>query len=271
MPNETCPRELIDFARQLAEASGEIIRPAFRASFAMEGKADHSPVTEIDRKAEEALRRILADRYPDHGIWGEEYGKSNIDAEYVWVLDPIDGTRAFIVGKPVFGTLIALLHKGVPILGVIDQPVSRERWIGAKGHATLYNGQPCRTRSCAALGDAVAIITPNLLLETPNAGLPDYLRPFQLVAQACKTYSTAGGDCYGHGLLASGHCDLIIEDDYKLHDYAALVPIIEGAGGMITDWEGRPLRPSLGETVTVMAAGDLRAGRAVLSLLRPAP
>jgi inositol-phosphate phosphatase / L-galactose 1-phosphate phosphatase / histidinol-phosphatase len=256
-----CPPEFPAIAHRLADASGEVIRRAFRQSFAVEGKEDLSPVTKADREAERVLRAMIEAEYPAHGIIGEEFGKTNAEAEFVWVLDPVDGTRAFACGKPVFGTLIALLHKDVLSLGVIDQPILRERWIGASGHQTLFNGKPCKTRSCASPGEAVAIISPNLLLEDPHIDL----EPFRRMAKACKTYGN-GCDCYGYGLLASGHCDLVVENDLKLHDFAALAPVIEGAGGIVTDWQGRAL--GLSSDGTIMAAGDRRAGRAALELLR---
>ncbi len=260
MPDPSCSSEFIQLAHRLADASGDVIRRYFRAPLAVEGKADLSPVTAADREAEQAIRAILAQERPDDGIWGEEFGNERMDAEYVWTLDPIDGTRAFVSGKPIFGTLIALLQKNEPVLGVIDQPILRERWIGAAGHPTQFNGTPCRVRSCSSLEQAVVNLSPNTALET-EAGM----EPFRRLAKACKTTST-GGDCYVYGLLASGFVDAFAETCLKLHDYAPLRPVIEGAGGIISDWQGRPLTmKSKGE---VLAAGDKRVWQEALERIK---
>ncbi len=185
---------------------------------------------------------------------GEEFGADRQGASHCWVLDPIDGTRAFITGKPTFGTLIALLRDGVPILGIIDQPVTRERWLGVAGQPTRFTGLlggAIGTRQCQALGDAeLSCTSPELLGD----GKPRWQR----LANRVKRVSW-GGDCYGYGLLALGQIDVIAECTMKLWDYAALVPIIEGAGGTITDWSGASLRA--GSDGSVLAAGspDLHA------------
>jgi len=263
MSDFVCPSEYLAFAHRLADASGAVIRRYFRQAFAVEGKADRSPVTVADRETEQVLRTIIGAAYPAHGIQGEEFGVTNAGAEFLWVLDPIDGTRAFSCGKPVFGTLIALLRDGIPVLGVIDQPILCERWIGATGHTTQFNGKDSRTRACAALGQAVAILSPNNFLDKEDG----YLTAFRRVNDVCGTTSV-GWDCYVYGLLASGHCDVIIEGPIKLHDFAALVPVVEGAGGMMTDWQGRALDAR--SDGLVMAAGDKRVGQEALSVLRGA-
>jgi inositol-phosphate phosphatase/L-galactose 1-phosphate phosphatase/histidinol-phosphatase len=238
-----------DFAliQRLGDAAGDAIRPFFRARFETETKADDSPVTQADRAAEAAIRAILEKERPDDGIIGEEYGAVREDAARVWVIDPIDGTRAFLVGRPLFGTLVALLEEDRPVLGLIDQPIARERWIGGTGRPTLFNGAPAATRACATLAKAhLATTGPYLFPEADQPGF-DRLR-------AGVRDTIWGGDCYNYALLASGHLDLVVEANLKLYDFAALVPVVEGAGGRMTDWAGKPLgRDSDGR---VIAAGD---------------
>lgn len=240
---------LIAAAEAAADVAGAVIRPFFRAPLAADLKTDHSPVTIADRSAEQAMRAMLAERFPDHGVLGEEFGRDRPEARSCWVLDPIDGTRAFITGRPVFGTLVALLEEGKPILGVIDQPVTGERWIGAAGRKTLFRGpmggRP-GCRPCPMLAEAELSCTgPGML----GSDMPRW----QKLADSVRRVSW-GGDCYAYGLLALGHIDVIAEVTMKLWDWAALVPVIEGAGGRITDWSGAPLRPD-GDG-RVLAVGD---------------
>ena len=234
-------------ATRLADAAGAAIRPFFRKRFAMEAKADLSPVTEADRAAEAAMRSILDAERAEDGVIGEEYGPDRGEAERVWVLDPIDGTRSFVAGRPIFGTLIALLEQGRPLLGVIHQPISGERWIGAVGQPTTLNSAPIATRSCTGLSDA------HLATTGPGYFTPESWTAFERVRHAARD-TLWGGDCYNYGLLAAGHLDLVIEDGLKLYDFAALVPIVEGAGGVMRDWQGRPLEMS--SSGQVIAAGD---------------
>jgi inositol-phosphate phosphatase/L-galactose 1-phosphate phosphatase/histidinol-phosphatase len=237
----------INLAGVLADAAGDAIRPFYRAPFTIETKPDLSPVTQADRASESAIRAILARLRPDDGVIGEEYGADRPDAPRVWVIDPIDGTRAFMAGRPLFGTLIALIEGGRPILGVIDQPIARDRWLGAAGRPTTLNGVPARTRGCGALSLAhLATTGPNYFAGADGVAF-DRLR-----SQARDTLW--GGDCHNYGLLASGHLDLVVEAGLKLHDYAALVPVVEGAGGRMTDWQGAPL--SATSDGRVIAAGD---------------
>ncbi len=237
----------IGLVGRLADAAGDAIRPFFRAAFHVETKADRSPVTEVDRAAERAIRAILARERPDDGVIGEEYGADRPDAARVWVIDPIDGTRAFLAGRPLFGILIALLVEGRPVLGLIDQPIARDRWLGATGRATTLNGAPARTRACRGLAAA------HLATTGPSYfGAADWAR-FERLRGGCRDVLW-GGDCHNYGLLASGHLDLVVETNLKLHDYAALVPVVEGAGGRMTDWAGRPLGPD--SDGSVIAAGD---------------
>jgi len=238
---------LLAFAETLADAAGAIIRGYFRRGVAIDDKPDQSPVTVADREAEQALRRLIGERYPADGILGEEFGPERIDAERVWVLDPIDGTKSFISGVPLFGTLIALTERGRPILGVIDQPISRERWVGAQGHPSRLNGAPIHCRPCGALAAATLFATaPELFRDGDAPG-------FQRLRERVKL-ARYGADCYAYGLLALGSIDLVCEASLKPYDYCAVVPVIEGAGGVATDWEGRPL--GLGSGSRVIAAGD---------------
>lgn len=245
-------------AAELAAAAGAAIRPYFRRSIAVEDKPDLSPVTAADRAAEQAMRRLIADRFPEHGIIGEEFGREREGAEFVWVLDPIDGTKSFISGVPLFGTLIALAQAGRPIVGIIDQPISRERWVGAAGRATTFNGEPVRCRPCPTLAQATVFAT------SPDMFPGDDAAAFRRVAGAAKLVRY-GADCYAYGLLAHGFIDLVVEASLKPYDFSAMLPIVEGAGGVATDWQGRPL--DLNSDGRVLVAGDPRAHREALALL----
>jgi inositol-phosphate phosphatase / L-galactose 1-phosphate phosphatase / histidinol-phosphatase len=245
-------------AIDLADAAGEAIRPYFRQPLAVDDKPDLSPVTIADRAAEMAMRRLIARHLPEHGILGEEFGSERTDAEFIWVLDPIDGTKSFISGVPLFGTLIALAHRGRPILGIIDQPISRERWVGAAGRPTTFNRTPVRTRPCPALAAATAFSTsPDMFKGTDAAA-------HTRVAAAVKLVRF-GADCYAYGLLALGCIDIVIEASLKPYDFSAMLPIVEGAGGVATDWHGDPL--TLASDGRVLVAGDRRAHQQALALL----
>ena len=236
-------------ANRLADAAGEAIRPLFRGQWTQERKPDASYVTEADQAAEAAMRAIIESERPDDGIIGEEYGNRNPAAARQWVLDPIDGTTSFIAGRPIFGTLIALMEGGWPILGVIDQPVLRERWVGRVGNGTTFNGAPARAAPCPDLADAVLGTT------SPHQFAGEQVDAFMGLAKAVAERKIVyGGDCYNYGLVASGHLDVVCEAGLKLHDFAALVPVVEGAGGTMCDWQGEPLNAhSTGE---VLALGD---------------
>lgn len=235
-----------------------MIRPYFRQKLTIDDKPDLSPVTVADREAEAAMRRLIAARFPDHGIIGEEFGREREDAEFVWVLDPVDGTKSFISGVPLFGTLIALARRGRPILGIIDQPISRERWIGAVSRPTLFNGAPIRCRDCPSLAAATVFATsPDMFVGADKAA-------FGRVAAAAKLVRF-GADCYAYGLLALGFIDLVIEASLKPYDFSAMLPIVEGAGGVASDWNGAPLTTAADGRVVV--AGDRRTHNAALRLL----
>ncbi|WP_420608169.1 inositol monophosphatase family protein [Novosphingopyxis sp.] len=239
----------IALAQRLADAAGAAIRPLFRADYASEAKADASPVTAADRAAESAMRRLLDAEAPRDGVQGEEYGVKAGSTGRTWVLDPIDGTVSFMAGRPIFGTLIALLEDGWPVLGVIDQPIGRERWIGAAGRGTTYNGTPVHARTCAQLADAtLASTSPNLFSDAGGH------RFMALAARTAHGRMLWGGDCYNYGLLASGQIDLVVESGLKLHDFAALAPIVDGAGGLMCDWSGDPLHAE--SDGDIIALGD---------------
>lgn len=255
---DRCPPELVAFAHRLADASGEVIRRYFRRPFDIDYKRDHSPVTEADRETERAIRDLIAAEHPGHGVIGEEHAPLRADAEYVWIIDPIDGTRSFIAGAPVFGTLIALTRGGVPVLGIIDQPVTGERWLGVDGAPTTFNGKPVRTRTCADLSRAL------LCTSSPDYYDGDDGAAFERLRRAVE-WAHYGTDCYGFGLLAGGHLDIGIEPGMGVHDYFALVPVIENAGGVITDWRGAAL--TLDSDGRVLAAGDPAAHAQALALL----
>lgn len=239
----------IALALRLADAAGDAIRPHFRSGVGVERKGDASPVTVADRAAEEAMRRMLKAEVPRDGIIGEEFGSEEGTSGRTWVLDPIDGTVSFIAGRPIFGTLIALLVDGWPVLGVIDQPILGERWVGASGFPTTFNGKEVRTRPCRELSDA--------MLATTGPHYFDDHQGEHFMTLAAKTdhkRMVMGGDCYNYGLLASGHLDVVCEAGLKLHDWAALVPVVEGAGGTMCDWNGEPLHAQ--SDGHVLAIGD---------------
>jgi CoA:oxalate CoA-transferase len=235
-------------AHRMADASGIIIRSYFRQPMTVDAKDDNSPVTRADRDAESRIRDMIARDFPGHGIIGEEFGAHNDTAEYVWVIDPIDGTRSFIAGRPIFGTLIALLHNGTPVLGVIDQPIASDRWIGVQRKPTLFNGKACHVRTCPDISRATIATT------GPQYFSADELPMFNALAATCGNV-LYGGDCHNYGLLASGHIDIVMEAGLKLHDWAALVPVVTGAGGVMTDWEGGALtRESEGQVIAAHSA-----------------
>ncbi|HKA81756.1 MAG TPA: histidinol-phosphatase [Xanthobacteraceae bacterium] len=249
------------FVNELASVSGETILPFFRTSLGIEDKGSgrFDPVTAADRAAEAAMRTLIHRSFPDHGIVGEEYGDERPDAEYVWVLDPIDGTKSFISGMPAWGTLIALMHFGEPVFGMMHQPFIRERFSG-NGGAARYRGpagdRNLMVRPCRTLAEAVMFTTSPLLMNSKDR------RAFGRVEQAVRL-SRYGGDCYAYCMLAAGHVDLVIETDLKPYDIVALIPIIAGAGGVVTSWEGGPAHSG----GRVVAAGDRRVHEAAIKML----
>ncbi|MCX7313818.1 MAG: histidinol-phosphatase [Hyphomicrobiales bacterium] len=250
------------FVDRLATVSGEAILPFFRTSLGVENKGGtgaFDPVTAADRAAEAAMRTLIRENFPDHGIIGEEFGNENADAEYCWVLDPIDGTKSFITGMPAWGTLIALTRGGDPVYGMMHQPFTRERFTGDGGSAR-YRGpageRALRVRRCGALGDAMLMTTSPLLMQEPDR------LTFGKVEAAAKL-SRYGGDCYAYCMLAAGHVDLVIETELNPYDILPLVPIIAGAGGVVTGWDGGP--PTAGGRI--IAAGDKRVHEQAMNIL----
>jgi histidinol phosphatase-like enzyme (inositol monophosphatase family) len=220
------------FLTELAELSGAFIRPYFaNPELSVELKADQSPVTAADRGAEELLRTAIGKRFPDHGIIGEEFGNDRADAEWVWVLDPIDGTKSFMSACPLFGTLIALMHQGEPVLGAIHQPILRQLMVG-DGASTTLNGRPVRVRPTASLSDATVLTSDTLNLPRYQNG-PACERLFQRT-RMLRTW----GDCYGYLLVAGGWADIMLDPIMNPWDIQALIPVVRGAGGVITDWKG---------------------------------
>src|SRR5262245_10865119 len=251
------------FLDELAAVSGETILPFFRTALSIEDKGrggSFDPVTAADRAAEMAMRTLIRRTFPGHGIIGEEYGKERGDAEFVWVLDPIDGTKSFISGMPAWGTLIALLRAGEPVFGMMNQPFTRERFSGDGGKAH-YRGpagrRDLRTRACPDLAQAVLFTTSPLLM---NAGDREQ---FGRVEQEVRL-SRYGGDCYAYCMVAAGHVDLVIETELKPYDVLPLIPIIAGAGGVITTWDGHA--PNAGGRI--IAAGDQRVHAAAMAMLK---
>jgi histidinol phosphatase-like enzyme (inositol monophosphatase family) len=259
----------IALAHQLADAAGNVIRSYFGAHGNVEAKSDASPVTIADREAEAAMRALITQYCPDHAILGEEFGQTVISRQssvvskdaankletgdwrlqtrYTWVIDPIDGTKAFIAGRKEWGTLIALCEDGVPILGILDQPVTGERWVGMRGQPTSYNKSPSHVRMCMALSAA------SISTTSRNHFTPPQAKAFVALANQCDAV-IENGDCYAYGLLARGERDIVIDAGLKPYDILALVPIIEGAGGIITTWDGASVM--LSNYANVVAAGD---------------
>ncbi len=256
--NVSCDDRFVALALDLAETSRPILQRYFRSGVEVMDKADATPVTRADREAETAMRALIATTFPEHGIIGEEHGAERGQAEYVWVLDPIDGTQAFVAGLPLFGTLIALAHHGRPILGIIDHPATNERWLGAAGRATTLNDAPARIRACPNIAEATLYAT------TPDQFTGADAPAFERVRRAVKR-TRFGTDCYGYAMVASGHGDLVAEAGLKTMDFMALAPVIEGAGGKVTDWQGNSI--SLASDGRILAAGDGRAHGQALSLL----
>ena len=258
---ESCPDAFVAFGGRLADAASEVVMRYFRQPLGIVDKADESPVTIADREAEARMREIIAHAFPDHGVVGEEHGSERADAEYVWVLDPVDGTKAFLSGVPLFGTLIALTHRGKPVLGIIDQPMTRERWVGAAGRPTELNGAPVRVAPRGGLDDAVLWSTSPHMFDKVEAERAGFAR----LSESVK-FVHYGGECYQYAMLASGHIDLVVEGDMALYDYCAHVAIIEGAGGVITDWRGKPLGLGSGDKVLAAASPELHeAARQILA------
>ncbi len=258
----TAPVDFEAFVERLATVAGEAVMPFFRTTIGVENKKDgrgFDPVTAADHAGEAAMRQLIKATFPSHGIVGEEFGSEAEDAEYVWVLDPIDGTRGFITGLPTWGTLIGLLKGGVAVYGVMSQPFTKERFWGDGGSARVkgtLGERKLRTRQCAQLEDAIVSSTSPRIFKGRD------LEALEAVEAATRDIRF-GGDCYAYCMLAAGQIDLIVETSLKPYDIVALIPIIEGAGGVVTDWQGGPATNG----GRIVAAGDRRVHAAALELL----
>tara|TARA_R110001592_G_scaffold3525_33_gene20228 strand:- start:7299 stop:8078 length:780 start_codon:yes stop_codon:yes gene_type:complete len=257
-------QEFAALANRMADKAGEIIQKYYRTPFDIERKEDDSPVTVADRAVEQALREMITAERPDDGILGEEYGFQESKSGFTWVIDPIDGTKSFMIGRPTFGTLIALCEGEVPKLGIIDQPILKERWIGIEGQQTTLNGAPISTRKCGYVSDAsIGSTSPTMFFQ-----VSDYGRAYEIFEKTGNRF-VWGGDCYMYGLLACGYMDMTFEEDLSPHDFAALVPVVKGAGGHITDWRGDPL--TLNSVGKVVAVGDPDLWPEVERMIRRSP
>jgi len=260
----TVDDKLVSFAHRLADASGAVIRPYFRQRIEVAhkpGKGTFDPVTEADKGGEKAIRAIIERERPDDGILGEELGEKKGSNGLRWVLDPVDGTRAFITGRHEWGSLIALEKDEVPVLGIIDQPVLGERFLGVHGRSVLIEGDrrtPLKVRQCASLNDATLCAT-----DPGQYFSPEQLTAFARV-KAQVRMTRYCGDCYLFAVLAMGFVDIVIEAGFSRWDIAALIPIVEGAGGVITAWDGGDCR----DGKTILACGDRRIHEEAIKLLK---
>ena len=271
-------RRYAKVAHRAADAAARITRQYFRrpqAELGVDTKIDESPVSIAEREAETAMRDVILASCPGHAVYGEEFGLTTTTGggeevappEYVWVLDPIDGTKSFITGKPLFGTLIALVKDGEPILGIIDQPILGERWVGVKGDETRLNDAPIAVRACGDLDAAYLYAT------SPHMFAGETEVAFNRLRDRVKV-PLYGCDCYAYGLLAAGHCDVVCEADMRPYDFLALIPVVEGAGGALTDWTGAPFDrwdPRDVRPREVLATGDARLHEQALAALGRSP
>jgi len=254
-------KKFAGFFHQAADLAGEITLRYFRKEIPIDDKQDRSPVTQADREIEQRLRDLIGHHFPDHGIVGEEFGATNDKAEFVWVIDPIDGTRAFMTGKPLFGTIIGLMHNGKPVVGAIDQAFTKERWFGIADLYATHNGIPIK-------------VAPPRMLEASRlyTGSPDMFRGdyFENYLTLCRTvkWPQYGCDCYAYGLAAMGWADLVVEQDLKIYDIAGVIPIITGAGGFVGDWNLNPINFDFDGRV-VAASSKALASQAVKIFGRP--
>ncbi|KWT94208.1 MULTISPECIES: histidinol-phosphatase [unclassified Variovorax] len=258
MSSTVSPQDALRIANALADAAAAHSLRLFRTPLEVIAKADESPVTMADRAAEAAMREILGAQRPADGIFGEEHGLERVDAADVWVLDPIDGTRSFITGSPLWGTLIGLVRGGRVELGMVDMPVLGERWVGQAGLGAQRNGQPVRVSACGSV-EAARIFT-----TSPDIFAPADWEAFDRLSRRCAM-RRFGGDCYSYAQLAGGSIDLVVETGLQPYDYLAPAGLIEAAGGVITDWEGRPL--GLASNGRVVAAATPALHREALAIL----
>ncbi|VTU18559.1 Histidinol-phosphatase [Variovorax sp. PBL-H6] len=260
MSSTASPQDALRIANALADAAAAHSLRLFRTPLEVITKADESPVTMADRAAEAAMREILGSERPADGIFGEEHGVARVDAEAVWVLDPIDGTRSFITGSPLWGTLIGLLRGGRVELGMVDMPVLGERWVGQAGLGAQRNGQPVRVSACDS------VVAARIFTTSPDIFGPADWDAFDRLSRRCAM-RRFGGDCYSYAQLAGGTIDLVVETGLQPYDYLGPAGLIEAAGGVITDWEGRPL--GLASNGRVVAAATPALHREALAILNP--
>lgn len=255
--------EIKNFANYLANLSTEITKKYFRLPNHEMAKEDDSPVTKADREIEEVLRKEIIKKFPTHGIIGEEFGNHNENADYKWILDPIDGTSSFIIGRPIFGTLIALTYKNKPILGLMNQGITSERWFGISNEGSWFNDRKIKTRNCTEISDAVLCSSSPFYFQD---GDEEILKKLSALAKYQKIGGIIyGGDCYSYTSLASGFVDVVLDPGLKVYDYAALIPIIENAGGIVTDWQGNDLE--LKSNVKLVACANKTLHEKVLQIL----
>lgn len=250
--------DFTSFANHLADEAGIISRKYYGQKLDIITKGDDSPVTIADRTIEQCLREIVERERPDDGILGEEFGPKETKNGYTWVFDPIDGTKSFTIGRPTFGNLIGLCKEETPILGIINQPILNARWVGQKGQQTTFNGKPVSCRHCPNLKDAI--------FGVGSATQITHDDPARLTRiEEATRYTVFQGDCYFYGLMANGMLDAIVEDHLGVYDFVALVPVIEGAGGVITDWNGNP--KTLHGDPRLIATGDAHTHAALMKLI----
>lgn len=246
----TVPSPIYDTAIAAADLARTITMRYFRQNIGIENKQDSSPVTIADQQTEAAIKSLIQQNHPSHGFFGEETGDQTGEESWHWIVDPIDGTKSFATGSPTFGTLISVIHNGAPVLGIIDHAALDERWIGQLGKPTTYNGTACKASHNKLLDEATVYCTTIDMFD------PEGFKLFNQLSTACR-YRAFGGDCYNYGLLSSGHTEMVCEADLKPYDFMALIPVIEGAGGIISDWEGQVLTPQSGDRVLASANPEL--------------
>ncbi len=250
--------DFLRLANHLADEAGRLTREYFGKPLNIITKSDESPVTIADQAIEMCLREIIKRERPNDGILGEEFGSEQTKSDYTWVFDPIDGTKSFTIGRPTFGNLIGLCYRESPILGIINQPILNQRWIGQTGRQTTMNGQFVSCRPCSTLKDAI--------VGTGSATQITHNDPARLSRiEKATRYAVFQGDCYFYGLMANGFIDIIIEDCLGIHDFIALVPVIEGAGGVITGWNGEP--KTLNGDPSLLCAGSKDIHQAIMRLI----
>ena len=252
-------KKYLKLANECADISGRIISKYFRKKIKIETKSDNSPVTKADKESEKKIRDLIIKKAPECGFFGEESGKFNINNEYTWVIDPIDGTKSFVTGKPLFGTLIGLMKNNKPYLGILNQPILKERWVGIANNETRYNNVKVKTRNCKKLKGSKMYSTSPMMFIGKNQTV--YRRVRAKIGE-----TLFGADCYAHGLMASGFVDVILEANLKPYDYLASAAIISGAGGKITDWKGNDL--NLDSDGRILASGDPKIHKQLLKIIQ---